>query len=175
MTLFTRFLRYAGMFVLLWGASACSERQQVTDSEPGLAQQSTVRPMLSVYKSPTCGCCGDWIEHIEASGINTQVYHPTDLNQIKADRGISPVHQSCHTAISKEGYVFEGHIPAKYVRQFLDNPPNDAIGLAVPAMPIGSPGMEMGEQFSPYQVLLLKKNGSSEVFARVDVQEDQYQ
>ena len=79
MTLFTRFLRYAGMFVLLWGASACSERQQVTDSEPGLAQQSTVRPMLSVYKSPTCGCCGDWIEHIEASGINTQVYHPTDL------------------------------------------------------------------------------------------------
>lgn len=175
MTLCTRFLRYAGMFVLLWGISACSEKQQATDSEPGLAQKSTVGPTLSVYKSPTCGCCGDWISHIEASGFNTAVYHPTDLNQIKADRGISQVHQSCHTAISKEGYVFEGHIPAKYMKQFLDKPPSDALGLAVPAMPVGSPGMEMGDRFSPYQVLLLKKDGSNEVFARVDVQEAQYQ
>lgn len=175
MTLFTGFLRYADIFVLLWSVAACSDKQQATGSESGLIQQLTVGPTLNVYKSPTCGCCGDWINHIEASGFNTVVYHSADLNQLKSDRGISPAHQSCHTAISDEGYVFEGHIPAKYVQQFLNNPPEDAIGLAVPAMPVGSPGMEMGDQFSPYEVLLLRKDGSSEVFARVDVLEDQYQ
>lgn len=175
MTLLIGFLRFAGIFVLLWGAYACSEKQQETDNEPGLAQQTTTGQTLSVYKSPTCGCCGDWVTHIEAAHFDAVIYHPPDLNRIKADWAISPLHQSCHIAISKAGYVFEGHIPAKYVRQFLDNPPEDAIGLAVPAMPVGSPGMEMGDRFSPYQVLLLKKDGGSEVFARVNVQEEQYQ
>jgi hypothetical protein len=71
--------------------------------------------------------------------------------------------------------VFEGHIPARYIQQFLDNPPADAIGLSVPGMPVGSPGMEVGDKFIPYQVLLLKHDGSTEVFARVEQQTHQYQ
>jgi len=174
MKLFTRYFRYAGLFALLLVISACSDKQQEAGDGRGLAQQSTVGPTLSVYKSPTCRCCGKWIDHVEASGFNTSVYHPANMDKIKADKGIASSYQSCHTAISEEGYVFEGHIPAKYVQQFLDNPPNNTIGLAVPAMPVGSPGMEMGERFSPYQVLLLKKDGSSEIFAKVERLEDQY-
>ena len=176
MVLSSRLLRYFGMFVLLWGISACSERQQVVENKPEVAQKEVEQEQaLNVYKSPTCGCCGGWIEHIEAAGFNTAIFHPSNLNQIKVDNGISPTYQSCHTAISRDGYVFEGHIPAKYIQQFLESPPSDAIGLAVPAMPVGSPGMEMADRFSPYQVLLLKKDGDSEVFSRVEVQEEQYQ
>jgi len=80
----------------------------------------------------------------------------------------APRYQSCHTAVSSHGYVFEGHVPARHIKAFLANPPADAIGLAVPGMPLGSPGMEVGSRFDPYEVLLLKKDGSSEVFARVD-------
>jgi len=175
MILFNRFLRYAGVFVLLGGAFACSERQQVTESTPDIGQELVETPTLSVYKSPTCGCCGGWIEHIEAAGFDTTVYHPADMSRIKMDNAISPSYQSCHTAISRDGHVFEGHIPAKYIRQFLEHPPSDAIGLAVPAMPAGSPGMEIADRFSPYQVLLLKRDGSSEIFAHVEAQEEQYQ
>ena len=80
-----------------------------------------------------------------------------DLKPIKEKYGIKPDFRSCHTAVSKDGYVFEGHVPAKLVKQFLSQPRTDAIGLSVPAMVVGSPGMEMGEKFMPYQVLLLKK------------------
>lgn len=177
---FSYFLRYIGFFVLVLGVVSCSEKSQVVKSKPAITEGLGYAPtkakaeLLSVYKSPTCGCCGGWIEHVEAAGFDTTVYHPADLNQIKADNGILPDYQSCHTSISKDGYVFEGHIPAKYIQQFLLNPPPGAIGLAVPAMPIGSPGMEMDDRFSPYQVLLINRDGSSEVFAQVGVQENQY-
>ncbi|MGB1058644.1 MAG: DUF411 domain-containing protein, partial [Ketobacter sp.] len=78
-------------------------------------------------------------------------------------------------AVSKQGFVFEGHIPARYIQQFLANPPEGAFGLAVPAMPVGSPGMEVNERFMPYQVLLLKKDGSTEVFAAVENAAQQYE
>ncbi len=77
--------------------------------------------------------------------------------------------------MSAEGYLFEGHVPARYMKQFLASPPADALGLAVPAMPVGSPGMEMGDRFSPYAVLLLKADGSAELFAQVDSPAQQYQ
>ena len=77
--------------------------------------------------------------------------------------------------MSAEGYVFEGHIPARYIRDFLANPPADARGLAVPAMPVGSPGMEVEDRFMPYEVLLLKADGGVEVFARVQTPAQQYQ
>ena len=78
-----------------------------------------------------------------------------------------PKWQSCHTAVTKGGYVFEGHIPAKYIEQFLASPPEGALGLAVPGMPLGSPGMEMGGRFTPYDIVLMNKDGSSSVFAHV--------
>jgi hypothetical protein len=81
---------------------------------------------------------------------------------------------SCHTAISTDGFVFEGHIPAKYIQTFLANRPQNVIGLAVPAMPAGSPGMEMGDRFSPYKVLLLNKDGTYSTFSNVENQKEQY-
>lgn len=129
---------------------------------------------LEVYKSPTCGCCTKWVEHAEAAGFKTVVHHPEDLNQIKADHAIAPRFHSCHTAVSEHGYVFEGHIPVRYILQFFQNPPENALGLAVPGMPVGSPGMEMGDRFSPYRVLLLKTNGKGKVFAKVKTAQEQF-
>ena len=171
---FKGFLRSAALCALLWGVSACVDDQPANAGAPDPARQAA-GSRLSVYKSPACGCCADWVDHIEAAGFTTSIHHPENLNRIKAERGIAPRYGSCHTAISGQGYVFEGHIPARYIRQFLENPPAAAIGLAVPAMPVGSPGMEMDGRFSPYQVLLLDKDGGHTVFARVATQAEQYQ
>lgn len=130
-------------------------------------QASTSNITLDVYKNESCDCCGKWVDHIKVSGFKTTVHVAKDMNDIKNKHGISPQYQSCHTAISKEGYIFEGHIPAKVITQFLAHPSKDALGLAVPGMPVGSPGMEMGDKFMPYDVLLLKKDGTSEVYARI--------
>ncbi|QQD20136.1 hypothetical protein I6N98_09805 [Spongiibacter nanhainus] len=110
---------------------------------------------------------------MEDVGFDTETHHPSDLNRIKNDYGITPEFQSCHTAVSSDGYVFEGHIPARFVQQFLENPPDDAIGLSVPGMPAGSPGMEMGDRFTAYKVWLLKKDGSADVFASVNSRDQQ--
>ncbi len=95
------------------------------------------------------------MSHIEAADFSVAVHHPSDLNKLKDDKGILPRYQSCHTAINQEGYVFEGHIPADVIKRFLSNPPANALGLAVPGMPVGSPGMEMGDRYDEYDVLLL--------------------
>ncbi len=131
-------------------------------------------PVLTVYKRPTCQCCGKWVSHIKESGFQVETINRRDLSDLKIDRGIQQRYQSCHTAISKNGYVFEGHIPAKFIQQFLQEKPKGAIGLSVPAMPVGTPGMEYRNKFMPYQVLLLKADGSAETYARVNSQEEQY-
>ncbi len=120
-----------------------------------------------LYKSPTCGCCELWQDHLDASAFAATVHHPQDLDGVKRQLGIRPQYQSCHTAVVADDYVFEGHVPARYIQQFLADPPPGAIGLAVPGMPVGSPGMEMGDRFMAYNVLLLKADGSSEVYAAV--------
>lgn len=129
---------------------------------------------LQVLSSPTCGCCGKWVEHMQANGFDASVEHPADLNQEKTARGIAPQYQSCHTAVSADGYVFEGHIPARVIQRFLKEKHQDAIGLAAPGMPMGSPGMEMGDHFSPYDVLVLKADGSSSVYTRIGAAAEQY-
>jgi hypothetical protein len=129
---------------------------------------------LDVFKSPSCGCCGKWVEHIEENSFTATVQHPSNLNETKAALGIPPNLSSCHTGVSAEGYFFEGHVPASVMARFLANPPADSAGLAVPGMPAGSPGMEMGSQFTPYNVVLVKKDGSSEVFARMMSYDDQF-
>ncbi|WP_237055646.1 DUF411 domain-containing protein [Microbulbifer sediminum] len=123
---------------------------------------------LTTFKSPTCGCCGQWVEHARDNGFRVSVKDVDDLNGVKASHKIAPRHQSCHTSVSAEGFVFEGHIPAKYIRQFLQAPPAGARGLAVPAMPLGSPGMEVDDRFTPYTVMLLHEDGSESVYARID-------
>ena len=122
---------------------------------------------LLVHKTPTCGCCKKWVKHLEANNFSTMIKDHQNLQKVKEQHSIKPKYQSCHTAVSQDGYVFEGHIPSKFIKQFLATPEADAIGLAVPGMPLGSPGMEVEGRFMPYDVLVLYKDGSSKVYAEV--------
>ena len=122
---------------------------------------------LLVHKTPTCGCCKMWIKHLEEQGFSTSVKDHKNLQEIKERYEIKPEYRSCHTGVSKEGYIFEGHIPSQYITQFLSEDNPNAIGLSVPGMPLGSPGMEVEGMFTPYNVLILYKDGSSGVYAEV--------
>lgn len=118
---------------------------------------------IKVYKSPTCGCCGDWIDHLEENGFEVDVTDTNDMNTIKQDAGLTPQLASCHTAFIDD-YVIEGHVPATDIRRLVEEKPM-AHGLSVPGMPAGSPGMEMGDRKDNYQVLLFNKAGQTRVFA----------
>ena len=122
---------------------------------------------LLVHKTPTCGCCKMWIKHLEGNGLTISVEDHSNLQEIKVKYDIKPEYRSCHTGVSKDGYIFEGHIPSKYITQFLSEEHPNAIGLSVPGMPLGSPGMEVEGMFTPYDVLILFKDGTSEVYAEV--------
>ena len=123
-------------------------------------QEATI---LQVYKSPTCGCCSKWVEHLKANGFATRVTNLDDLSDLKARHGVPSRLQSCHTAIV-EGYVIEGHVPAADMRRLLKERPSIA-GLAVPGMPTGSPGMEVaGARVQPYDVIAFDKQGNTRVF-----------
>lgn len=114
---------------------------------------------VEVYKSPYCGCCGDWIDHMRDAGFELHVIETEDLDPIKARYGVEADLQSCHTAVV-DGYVIEGHVPAADVKRLLAERPS-ATGLTVPGMPVGSPGMEQGGQSDPYQVILFSPSGTS--------------
>jgi hypothetical protein len=117
---------------------------------------------ITVYRSPSCGCCGEWIEHMEKHGFEVTEIKIDDLNAIKEKYNLPPQLESCHTAII-DGYVIEGHVPADDVKIFLQEKPNLA-GLAVPGMPLGSPGMEAGDRKQPFDVMSFNKEGEIEVF-----------
>ncbi|MGE5154912.1 MAG: DUF411 domain-containing protein [Bdellovibrio bacteriovorus] len=119
-------------------------------------------PKISVYKSPTCGCCTQWISHLEENGFEVEPIDINDLRTIKSMSGITPDLASCHTA-QIGGYVIEGHVPAEDIRRLLAEHP-DARGLTVPGMPLGSPGMDAPNP-EHYQVLLIGKDGSTKVYA----------
>ena len=140
---------------------------------PSAAAQSIDDITLNVYKEVTCACCVGWIEHMDEHGYQSTIFHPVNINRVKLDLGLRPQYHSCHTAVTASGYIFEGHIPEKYIDMFLADPPENALGLAVPGMPIGGPGMEIGDRFTPYKILLLHKDGSSEVFAEINSKADQ--
>lgn len=118
-------------------------------------------PVVEVWKDPGCGCCGLWVKHLEASGFRVKV-NDTGNNAARARRGIPVSLASCHTA-EVAGYAIEGHVPAADIVRLLAERP-DAIGLAVPGMPIGSPGMEQGGRRDPYDVLLVARDGGTRVF-----------
>ena len=122
---------------------------------------------LIVHKTPTCGCCKMWVNHMENNGfaINTQDHQ--SLLKIKDNLKIEPQFRSCHTAVSSEGYFFEGHIPGKYISKFLKENNPKAIGLSVPGMPLGSPGMEVEGRFTPYDVIIHFRDGTTKVYAEV--------
>lgn len=121
---------------------------------------------VQVWKSPTCGCCKDWIQHLEAHGFRVKV-HDIGNTAARARLGIPMRLGSCHTA-QVAGYALEGHVPAREIRRLLAERPQ-AIGLAVPGMPVGSPGMDgpaYGARRDAYDVLLLRRDGSTTPYQR---------
>lgn len=161
----------ASVFVI----TACSDASDSASSaSPELSSEEPPKIELTVYKSRTCGCCQKWIDHAQEQGFEIDANNVTFMSDLKEDKGIAPNYRSCHTAESKEGYVFEGHIPAKYIKQYLTNVPKDTIGLSVPAMPVGTPGMEMGDRFMPYKIFLLNSDGSSSTYAEITTYEEQF-
>ena len=131
---------------------------------PALAEASS--PSIEVWKSATCQCCGKWVTHLEVSGfaVKTNAADNAALDTIKRAAGIGEKLDACHTA-KIDGYFIEGHVPASDIKRLVAERP-DAIGLTVPGMPVGSPGMEQRDgKTEPYDVLLIKKDGTTEVFA----------
>jgi hypothetical protein len=121
-------------------------------------------PIIRVNKDPTCGCCTAWVEHLRRAGFTVEVTETAQMNTVKARLGVPRDLASCHTA-EVAGYVVEGHVPAAEVRRLLAERPK-AIGLAVPGMPVGSPGMEVsGREPDFYEVILFGAEGRSS-FAR---------
>lgn len=119
---------------------------------------------MAIYKDPSCGCCTEWVKHVQAAGFKATVHDTSDMNAVKASLGVPASLHSCHTA--KVGaYVVEGHVPADLVVKLLRDKPADARGLAVPGMPVGSPGMEMGGRKDKYDVMVFDKAGKSRVYA----------
>ena len=118
---------------------------------------------MTVYKSASCGCCGNWVKHMRMHGHTVEVRNMDDLDQVKKMAGVPEGLQSCHTAVV-EGYVVEGHVPAAEVAKLLRSRPKVS-GLSVPGMPTGSPGMEGGAP-ERYDVLAFQPDGTASVFAR---------
>jgi len=123
--------------------------------------------LMLVHKTPTCGCCKEWVKHAKNHGFNVTTQDHQSLEKIKSMYKITPEYRSCHTAVSSNGFVFEGHIPSQYIEKFLSEEHPNAIGLTVPGMPLGSPGMDFGDRSMPYDVLILFKDGTSKVYAEI--------
>ncbi|EHR70082.1 putative metal-binding protein [Burkholderiales bacterium JOSHI_001] len=123
------------------------------------------RVKVEVWKDPGCGCCKEWVKHLQVNGFEVLAHDVDGPADIRARLGMPDAYGSCHTARvgGPGGYLLEGHVPAREVRRLLAERPK-AIGLAVPAMPVGSPGMEVGNRRDPYDVLLVTADGRASVF-----------
>ena len=140
---------------------ACSSR---SDAE----SPASLNAKLVVYKSPTCGCCEKWIEHMKDAGFEVEAHDVQDMKEVKSALGINDRFSSCHTALV-DGYVIEGHVPADQVKRLLAEKP-DFRGLAVPRMPPGSPGMELENTslHQDYDVLTFDHEGRTTVYHHVE-------
>jgi hypothetical protein len=146
----------ATVFAVMVGASASSDAQKAA------------LPSVQVYKTPTCGCCSKWVEHMRHAGFTVQAQDMSqaELQAVKTKYGVPAAANSCHTA-RLDGYIVEGHIPADTVKKMLKERPK-VVGIAVPAMPIGSPGMEVpGARLYPYDVLSFDKSGATKVYLTI--------
>ena len=167
-----RFLLALPLLVALSACEVGETVEDMTETEPAAevvpvaTPPAADAPLLTVYKSPTCGCCKAWAEYMEREGFRVETQDVTDLAAVKDSLGVPSDLSSCHTG-TVEGYVVEGHVPAEQVRRMLAERP-DARGLAVPGMPIGSPGMEQGDLRQPYDVLVVGEGGEAAVYEHVE-------
>jgi hypothetical protein len=132
-------------------------------ARPALAEAQAPAPVMTIYKDPNCGCCEQWVDHVKQAGFKVTVRDTSDMATVKASLGVPDALGSCHTA-RVGAYTIEGHVPADLIRKMLAEKPA-ALGLAVPGMPIGSPGMEQGGRKDRYDVLLFDKTGKTRVYA----------
>ena len=168
-----RAMRSLPAFVALAFLAACGSDAPppAEDAQPAVASLPAVTAaaeapaaVITVYKSPSCGCCKGWVEHVKAAGYQVEVHDVANVNPVKDDAGVPADARSCHTAIV-DGYALEGHVPAEDIARLLKERPAIA-GLAVPGMPVGSPGMEVpGQPADKYDVVAFKADGSTEVYA----------
>ena len=126
---------------------------------------NAAQPVIEVYKTAACGCCKEWIKHLEANGFKVKPHDVADPGDYRQKFGIPAEYGSCHTGRVNR-YAIEGHVPAADIKRLLADKPK-ARGLAVPGMPMGSPGMEVGRK-DPYEVLLVKDGGKTAVFQRYE-------
>lgn len=144
-------------------APTVSMAQAQDPPKAGGSAAAAEKPAVTVWKSPTCGCCGKWVEHMRLHGFEVTVLDMPDLTAIKTANGVTEAIRSCHTALV-DGYVIEGHVPADVVQRLLKERPK-ATGLAVPGMPLGSPGMESPNP-QAYDVLLFDRDGKTTVYEK---------
>ena len=148
--------------------SACAQATQGQTVLEAAAAESPVStrglPLAVVHKSPSCGCCGLWVKHLEDSGFQVEVRNTDDVTPVKQRLGVPFGKGSCHTA-EIGGYFVEGHVPAEDIKRLLDERP-DAKGLVLPGMPMGSPGMESPDGTAqPYSVELVQQDGTTSPFS----------
>ena len=136
----------------------------VSASAPAGAPEPAVAPRVTVFKDPNCGCCKSWIDHLRKHGFEVVARDTSDLSGVKRTGRVPEALHSCHTAFV-DGFVVEGHVPAADIQRMLREKAKVA-GLAVPGMPAGSPGMEMGSRVDKYDVMAFNRDGSTRVFAR---------
>ncbi|NJD07276.1 MAG: DUF411 domain-containing protein [Methylococcaceae bacterium] len=148
--------------VLLLSLTACvavAEDSPWDQPTPALAKPQE----MTVYRSPTCGCCKKWMSHMEKQGFVLKDVPSEDMEAVKAKLGVPDYLASCHTAVV-DGYLVEGHVPAGDVKQLLTGKKTSALGLAVPGMPAGTPGMEMGGKKDKFSVIVFDKQGNADQF-----------
>ncbi len=146
---------------LLFTLSATARAGSVWD-EPKVALEGT--PEIRVYYSPTCGCCKEWLAHLDKHGFKVVALERHDMASVKRELGLPPKVASCHTAVI-EGYLIEGHVPADDIKRLLRDRPA-LKGLSVPQMPVGTPGMEMGNRKDPFAVVSFDEAGNIGVFSQ---------
>ena len=130
-----------------------------------MAAQSRTKPQMTVYKSSTCGCCSNWVEHMRKNGFEVKAVDVDDIDKVKRERGVPDSAASCHTAVVN-GYLVEGHVPADAVLKMLKDKPAIA-GIAVPGMPMGAPGMEVPSgQKDAYSIVSFDKAGKTTVYQK---------
>lgn len=128
----------------------------------GMSLNVWAGPEITVYKSPTCGCCNKWVKHLEDNGFDVKSKNVKDVIPYKIKYGVTPQLASCHTAVI-DGYTIEGHVPASDIKRLLREKPA-VQGLSVPQMPVGTPGMEQGARKDPYKVISFDRDGRTGVF-----------
>ncbi|MDX8411196.1 MAG: DUF411 domain-containing protein [Mariprofundaceae bacterium] len=139
-----------------WAGESIWDKQTASDSKGKKLD-------ITVYYSPTCGCCGSWMDHLKKHQFNVIKVPMDNMDEVKAQHGLPAGMGSCHTAVI-DGYIIEGHVPAGDIKELVKNRPGNIAGLSVPKMPVGTPGMEMGHRKDPFAVMAFGKQGKSSVY-----------